>query len=79
MPVAATRVGGVPEVVEHGKQALLVEPGDVHAMALAMEKLLDPELRRRMSEAALLRAQDFSVEKVARMYSQLYRSLVASG
>ncbi len=40
-PVVATRVGGVPEVVADGETGLLVEPGDLGAMARAIESLLE--------------------------------------
>lgn len=42
-PVIATRVGGLPEVVEHGVTGLLVPPGDAPALARAMAKLLRTE------------------------------------
>jgi glycosyltransferase involved in cell wall biosynthesis len=51
-PVIATRVGGLPEMVEHGKTGLLVPPKDVESLAEAIVQLLrDPALRRRMGEA----------------------------
>jgi glycosyltransferase involved in cell wall biosynthesis len=48
-PVVATRVGGIPELVEDGVTGFLVEPGDVAGLRTALERLLaDPMLRRRM-------------------------------
>jgi glycosyltransferase involved in cell wall biosynthesis len=45
VPVVATAVGGVPEIVTHGESALLVEPGDAGRLAASMERLLqDPRL-----------------------------------
>jgi glycogen(starch) synthase len=50
-PVVATTVGGVPEVVSHGKTGLLVPYGDSKALAGAMATLLaDPDRMRRMGE-----------------------------
>ena len=49
LPVVATRVGGVPEIVRHGESGILVEPGDSAALAEAMRRLLD-----RPEEAAAL-------------------------
>lgn len=49
--VAATRVGGVPDLIEHGRTGLLVPPQDPEAMAGAILTLLgSPELRRQMGE-----------------------------
>ena len=59
LPVVATPVGGIPEMVLDGETGLLVPPGDDIAIATAIEKLLgDDELRTRMGAAALARAHD---------------------
>jgi glycosyltransferase involved in cell wall biosynthesis len=51
LPVVATRVAGVPEVVAEGETGLLVSPADPQALAGALEQLLDsPTLRRRMGQ-----------------------------
>jgi glycosyltransferase involved in cell wall biosynthesis len=48
-PVIATRVGGVPEVVDDGVNGLLVEPGDVEGLAAAIRRFFaDAELRERL-------------------------------
>ena len=52
-PVLATRVGGIPDLVEDGRNGLLVEPGDTHALADALVRLLtDGELAQRLADAA---------------------------
>lgn len=52
-PVIATRVGGVPEVVEDGVNGLLVPAGDADALASAIRRLLgEPGLRERLAAAA---------------------------
>jgi PST family polysaccharide transporter len=57
-PVVGTRIGGVSEVVDDGINGLLVEPGDVGALANALLTLLkDPALRARMGEAGRARAE----------------------
>lgn len=59
LPVVATRVEGVDEVVQETSQGLLVPPEDSDALASALLQLLgDPRLRRRMGEAARSRIQD---------------------
>lgn len=53
VPVVSTPVGAIPEVVEHGRNGLLVAPGDVSALAEALRRFIDdPSLARRMGEAA---------------------------
>ncbi len=59
LPVIASRVGGVPEVVRDGRDGLLVEPGDEAAFARALDRLVaDPDLRRRLGGAARRRVLD---------------------
>ncbi|MGZ4287563.1 MAG: glycosyltransferase family 4 protein [Solirubrobacteraceae bacterium] len=51
LPVIATRVAAIPEVVEHGVTGLLVAPGDVRSLTDALVRLArDPDERRRMGE-----------------------------
>jgi len=58
-PVVATRVGGTPEVVHHGRTGLLVPPGDAHALAEAMSDVLSaPDWARRLGHAARRMAQE---------------------
>ncbi|MBD3235649.1 MAG: glycosyltransferase [Candidatus Eisenbacteria bacterium] len=63
-PVAATRVGGIPELVRHRETGLLVPPRDPSALAAAIGALLhDPDLGRRMSLAGrALVERSFSAE-----------------
>jgi glycosyltransferase involved in cell wall biosynthesis len=64
LPVIASRAGGVPELVEDGASGLLVPPGDVDALAAAIERLAgDGALRAALGESARERVVDrFSVE-----------------
>jgi spore coat protein SA len=66
-PSVCTRRGGMPEVVEDGKTGLLVEAGDVNALASALNHLLDDEpLRRSMGEAARQRVvENFTWDRIA--------------
>ena len=53
LPCVATRVGGVPMVIQEGVNGLLVEAGDEAALAGAIERLIgEPDLRRRLGLAA---------------------------
>jgi glycosyltransferase involved in cell wall biosynthesis len=78
-PVVATRVGGNPEVVVDGETGLLVPLRDPRAMADAVLRLLrDPELARRMGEAASRRARtEFSIPRMVRRMESLYDELLA--
>ena len=76
-PSVSTRVGGIPEVVEHERSGLLVPPGDVEALAGALESLIGDEPRRRaLGRAAQARARTlFSAEVIVPRYERLYRRL----
>jgi L-malate glycosyltransferase len=76
-PSVSTRVGGIPEVVEDGRSALLVPVGDVDALAGALEVLIHDEGRRRaLGRAARARARElFSAEVIVPRYEALYRRL----
>jgi L-malate glycosyltransferase len=66
VPVVATAVGGVPEVIENGRTGRLVPPGDPAALASALqETLASPELRRAWSEAGCVSARAFTADCMA--------------
>lgn len=77
MPVVATQVGAIPEVIAEGCEGLLVPPGDAAALAAAMDLLAgDAELRQRMGAAARRTCEDhYSVESAARRLAILYAAL----
>jgi len=67
LPVIATRVGGVPEIVEDGVTGLLVPPGDTEALARAIALLTtDPSLRASMGQAGREAAAQHSWQEVAK-------------
>jgi glycogen synthase len=77
VPVVASRVGGIPEAVEHGVTGLLVEPGDVAGLAAAVDAVLsDPALAGRLAAGARRRAPQHDLETVADEVHGLYASLV---
>lgn len=81
LPVLATAVGGVPELVAHGASGVLVEPSDQPALAAAMEGLLSaPERRAAMGrEARRLAGERFGVERMVTRTEELYSELLARG
>ena len=79
VPVIATRVGGLPEVVLDGQTGLLVAPGDAGAMADAIETLLaDPGRRGSMTERGPANAARFSAELMADRTLATYQDVVRS-
>jgi len=69
LPIIATRVAAVPEVVADGVTALLVDPGDETALARAIENLLDDaDLRTRLGKAGRTHVARFDAPVVARQF-----------
>lgn len=78
VPVVATGVGGVPEVLTDGT-GLLVPPEVPEAMADALARVLqDPDLAERLGQAGRQRAQDFSSDGSDAAYERLFRSLLGT-
>ena len=77
LPVVATRVDGIPEVVEDGLTGILVPPTDVPAMVDAFIRVLgDADLAEKMGKAGAERlAEVFSVQDMVRSYEAVFREL----
>jgi glycosyltransferase involved in cell wall biosynthesis len=73
-PILASRVGGIPDLVEDGEHALLTPPGDIEALADALARLCqDSELAQRLGKKAQKRvARDFTVQAQASATQQAY-------
>jgi glycosyltransferase involved in cell wall biosynthesis len=78
VPVIATNVGGVPEVIEHGVDGFLVEPGDVKsAAAYAIEILSRADRGREMGHTARINAKKkFCANDVIPAYEAYYRRIL---
>jgi N-acetyl-alpha-D-glucosaminyl L-malate synthase BshA len=79
VPVVASRVGGLPEVIEHGVTGFLHDPADLDGMAeSALSVLRDPELRQRIAAAARRHVGErFCVDFVVPQYEQYYERVLA--
>lgn len=76
-PVIASSIGGSPDLVDDGLTGLITPPGDVRALAAAMQTLIDdPALRRRMAEAGLRKVETFKAGAVTPRIERMYESLI---
>src|SRR5213594_1189478 len=77
VPVIATAVGGLPEVVVPGETGFLTPKGDVAAMiAHGLRVLRDGALQARMRAAAARRALEFAADRIVPRYEQLYEDVL---
>jgi len=83
VPLVATAVGGIPEQVRHGRDAVLVPPADAGALAAAVVDLLnDPPQARRLADAARCRmavcgSHDTMMEQTLAIYSAALATLAS--
>lgn len=77
LPVVATAVDGVPELVEHGRTGLLLPAGDWEAMAAGIERLLEDDAQcKAMGRAGRDKAvREFSYENATRAHEALFAAL----
>jgi len=80
-PIVATTAGGIPEIVEHGLNGLLVPPRDHPALAAAIVRMLkDPDLRRRMGAAGFARVRErFTVDRMIAGTAAVYARVAGRG
>jgi glycosyltransferase involved in cell wall biosynthesis len=76
LPVVASAVGGVPELVRDGETGLLVPPGDAAALGAALARLVaDPALAGRLGAGGRRLAEsDFSLARCRRAHLDVYRA-----
>jgi glycosyltransferase involved in cell wall biosynthesis len=79
LPVVASRVGGVPEIVEQGRTGLMVSPQNKRALVDALRTLADdPNRRREMGSAGRARSMCFSVNTMVAAYANLFARLLCA-
>ncbi len=78
-PVVASAVGGLPEVIEHGRTGFLLQPDDLEGMSAAALTLLgDGRLHREISAAARHVVHTrFCEEKIVPLYERYYEEVIA--
>lgn len=77
LPVIATPVGGIPDVIIDQKEGLLVDVGDRSALTAAMEQLVvDQDLRGLLGSHARVRAQSLDIAHYTDRLIQVYRSVM---
>lgn len=80
VPLVASAVGSLPEVVDAPKGGVMVPPSDAAALAAATARLLDnPELRDSLSESARRSARRFSWDRVADAHFRFIENIAAHG
>lgn len=77
VPVVASRIGGIPNIVENYKDGLLVEPGSITDIEKKIRKLVnDDSLRKRLGEKAREKAvNQFSIEQMVKETIQIYKEI----
>jgi glycogen synthase len=78
LPVVASRVGGIPALVDHDVNGLLVPPGDAAALAAAITRVLtEPGTAARLSAAARRTAGRYAWPTLARRVAMVYQEVTA--
>ena len=78
VPIVASDVDGIPDLVQHEQTGLLVKPNDAEALAQALLRLYrDAPLRRRLAQQAKAGLAHYTPEAMAERYLALYSQLVA--
>jgi glycosyltransferase involved in cell wall biosynthesis len=79
LPIVASAVNGVAEILENERCALLIKPADAGELTTAIDRLLAaPALGRALGDAARRRVEErYSAEKSVKIFESLYQSLIA--
>jgi glycosyltransferase involved in cell wall biosynthesis len=77
LPLVSTAVGGIQDLLEDGRTAILVPPRDPQALADGLARLIeDPSEGRRLAAAARVQLADLTIEVIAERFGALYEALV---
>jgi glycosyltransferase involved in cell wall biosynthesis len=76
VPIIASAVGGIPDIIQDGVNGVLIPPGNPQAITEAIVHLYHrPGLRRSLAHQAAARLDEFSPARMVHSYEHLYRSL----
>lgn len=77
LPVITTPVGGIPDIAENGKNALLFNPGDIETLAKQMKYMIDNDMcRKNIEKASIILSQTiFNVNTINQKIADIYLSL----
>jgi L-malate glycosyltransferase len=78
VPCIGTDVGGIPEVIQHGKNGFISQLGDVEQMgAFALDLLTDEKLWQRFSDASIRYAvENFHSDQIVAQYEAIYEEVL---
>jgi glycosyltransferase involved in cell wall biosynthesis len=77
LPVVATRVGGVPDIIEDGANGLLVAPDDILALTKALRTIItDTALRDKLANAHFEKSKLFTLKKMIKETENIYNASV---
>jgi len=79
LPIVASDVDGIPDIIEHRKTGLLTPPGNGRALAECIEYLYhDKEMRRKLSKNAYAASLAYHPREIAERYLHIYREIIVS-
>ena len=79
LPIVASDVGGIPEIVEDQVNGLLVRPGNATDLIAALERVMrDPGLRESMSRSNREKAAEYGTARMASSYEQIYDRILGA-
>lgn len=78
LPVITTPVGGLPDILKHGENALIFEPGDIECLSKNLEELINNKaLRKKLSEGSLkLSEYEFNITNITKQLDSIYSGLL---
>ena len=77
LPVIATNISGIPELITHGENGFLFRPGDIESLAIYMKTMMsDAALRKRMGAKSIQYAARFDRDVIAQEWKNIYQKSI---